>query len=202
MVSVAQSNKTVSVPLPFSTLPPKIVETERLKIRGFESGDSELIFKTYTSDPVVSRYMSFPCAKSPEESRAFVAGVVANFAGAASEHQQYSWLIFRKDNGECIGSVGLGIKDATTIGGGYVLARTAWNQGFATEAWGALFEWAKSQPNVQRIEADHHPDNVGSGNVLRKVGLTCEGLVPKRGVLPNIGPDKVDLVVWAWNRSS
>jgi ribosomal-protein-alanine N-acetyltransferase len=200
MVSLHQSPLVINIPAPLSELPPRSFETSRLMLRAVQSGDSELIFKTYSSDPVVTKYMSFPCARSPEESVPFITGVVANFAGQRSDHEQFAWLVFRKDTGECIGVAGLGVNSPSVIGGGYALSRSAWGQGFATEAWGVLVEWAKSQPGVQRIFAEHHPDNPASGNVMRKLGMTCEGINPKSALLPNVGPEKVDVVVWAWNR--
>lgn len=187
---------------PLSELPPLTFETERLTLRAITLEDCALMFRTYAGDPVVTKYMSFPCASGPQDSVPFVQGVVANFSGGLSDHKQFGWLLFRKDTGECIGSAGLGIKDLTSIGGGYILARSAWGQGFATEAWQALVEWGKSQPNVKRIEAEHHPDNPASGSVMRKVGFSCEGVLPKHTVLPNVGSEKVDVVVWAWNRTN
>ena len=81
-----------------------------------------------------------------------------------------------------------------------MFAQSAWGHGLATEAWRPVVEWGKSQPNVQRIEADHHPDNPASGNVMRKLGRIREGVVPDFCVLPNLGSQKVEMVIWAWTR--
>jgi len=187
-------------PEPLSELPPRTFETERLTLRAMEVDDAELVYTTYASDPVVTKYLSFPCASHPDDSRPFVGGIADNFAGREGIHKQYGWLVSRKDTGQCIGCVGFGIKDASSLSGGYVFAQSAWGQGFATEAWWPVVAWAKSQPNVQRIEAEHHPDNPASGNVMRKLGLTCEGVVPDFCVLPNLGPERVAMVIWAWTR--
>ena len=200
MVSSSTTHSPLHFFAPLSEIPPKTFETERLTLRSVTLDDCELMFKTYTSDPLVTKYMSFPCASSPEDSRPFVTSAVANFEGQRSEHKQFSWLVFRKDTHECIGAVGLGINDAKTLGGGYLFTRSSWGQGFATEAWRPVIQWAMNQPNVQRIEAEHHPDNPSSGNVMRKLGLKVEGVHPNHTVLPNISKEKVDMVVWAWNR--
>ena len=200
MMTSHQQNKRSVAPAPLSELPPRTFETERLSLRSMEADDADLVYRTYASDPLVTKYLSFPCASHPDDSRPFVRGIADNFAGRSSIHQQYGWLVFRKDNGACIGCVGFGIKDSASLSGGYVFAQSAWGQGFATEAWQPVVEWGKSQPDVQRIEADHHPDNPASGNVMRKLGLTCEGVVPDFCVLPNLGAHKVDMVVWAWKR--
>ena len=185
---------------PLSEIPPKTFETERLTLRAVTLEDGELMFKTYTSDPVVTKYMSFPCASSPDDSRPFLTSAVKNFEGQPSEHKHFGWLVFRKDSGECVGSVGVGIKDEKTLSGGYLFARSAWGLGFATEAWRPVVEWCKTQPNVQRIQAEHHPDNPASGNVMKKLGLRCEGVSPNYALLPNVSSEKVDMVVWGWNR--
>lgn len=200
MMTSHQQNKRSVAPAPLSELPPRTFETERLTLRAIDSGDAELIFRTYASDPVVTKYLSFPCATHPDDSRVFVEGIANNFAGRPSVHQQFAWLVFRKDTGECIGSAGFGIKNSTSLSGGYAFCQSAWGHGFATEAWRPIVEWGKSQPNVQRIEADHHPDNPASGSVMRKLGLTCEGIVPDFTVLPNLGEHRVGMVVWAWKR--
>lgn len=187
---------------PLSEIPPKTFETERLMLRAPTLDDCELMFRTYTSDPVATKYMSFPCASSPADSVPFVKGAMSNFAGEPSDHHMFGWLVFRKETGECLGSVGIGVQDSTFLSGGYILAPSAWGQGFATEAWRPVIEWVKRQPNVQRIVAEHHPDNPASGNVMRKLGLTSEGIYPKHSVLPNISSEKVDMVVWAWNRDA
>lgn len=191
----------MKVPAPLTELPPPTFETQRLTLRALQKGDHDLMFRVYAGDPMATRYMSFPCASSSEEALPFLEGVIANFAGQESAHKQFAWLIFRKDTGACIGSVGLGVNTPTEMGGGYILSPSAWGAGFATEAWQAVVAWAKAQPNVHRVVAEHHPDNPASGGVMRKAGLECEGLHANYSVLPNVGPDKVDMVVWAWNRS-
>ena len=200
MMNTQQRHASPLAPAPLSELPPRTFETERLTLRAMEREDAELVYKTYASDPVVTRYLSFPRASHPDDSRPFVDGIADNFAGKPGIHTQYGWLVFRKDSGECIGCVGFGIKDASSLSGGYVFAQSAWGHGFATEAWRPVVEWGKSQPNVQRIEADHHPDNPASGNVMRKLGLIREGVIPDFCVLPNLGPQRVEMVIWAWTR--
>lgn len=192
---------TVPPGWPIKELPPTSLETPRLTIRAFTNDDCALLFATYAGNSQAMRYMAYPQAKSPEDSREFVEGVVKNFKGERAGHQEFSWLLFRKDTGECIGAVGLGVNDSTTMGGGYILTPSAWGQGFASEAWIAVTDWAKSQPGVLRIVAEHHPDNPASGSVMRKSGMACRGVVADHSVYPNLGPEKQALVVWEWCRS-
>jgi len=185
---------------PFTTRPPKTFSSERLLFRAMTPDDAPLVFDLYASDPITTKYMSFPRATSPSDSRPFLEGVAASFAGRPNDVRQLAWLIQRKDNGEPIGLVGIGPKSSSLLEGGYVLAQRFWGKGYASEAWGVILSWAQSLPDVQRIAAWHHPDNPASGRVLQKCGMVCEGTVPDHAVLPNISSEKIALTVWAWNR--
>jgi len=202
MATNLTNNFTMHHFAPLSEIPPKTFETERLILRAITPDDCALMFRTYTSDPVITKYMSFPRATSPEDSLPFAKATAANFKGQVSDHKMFGWLVFLKDTGECVGSVGIGPTDATTVSGGYLFTPSSWGKGIATEAWRPLVEWVKGQPNVQRLDAEHHPDNPASGSVMRKLGLTCEGVFEKHAVLPNLSSEKVDMVVWAWTRAS
>lgn len=83
------------------------------------------------------------------------------------------WLAVLKSDGTVIGD--LGFKGAPDEKGsveiGYGLLVEYWNQGYATEAVGALMEWAWEQ-GVRKIKAETLPDNPGSIRVLEKLGMT------------------------------
>ena len=118
MLSTHTKALDIKVPAPLTELPPRMLETQRLTLRALQHGDNEVMFKAYAGNSVATKYMSFSCASSSQESLPFLQGVVANFAGQESAHKEFSWLIFRKDVGECIGSVGLGVNSPTALGGG------------------------------------------------------------------------------------
>lgn len=185
---------------PFSEIPPRVFETERLRLRAIEPSDRKLIFELYTGDPIASKYMSFPCAKKETDGDPFLRQVQASFTGSPTDAVFFSWLIQLKDTGEYVGSCGMDPHDGETVGGGYILNPRFWGRGIATEAWCALVRWAQTQPEVRRIVAWFHPDNAASGNVMRKSGMVCEGIQPKSKVLPNVSSEKIDTVVYAWER--
>jgi [ribosomal protein S5]-alanine N-acetyltransferase len=178
---------------PLSRIPPREFLTERLRLRAVEISDAPLIFNLYAKDPTATKYMSFKCTGKIEDTEYFVTQAALYFAGQPSSIKNFAWLIQIKDNSEYIGLCGIGPIDPTTISGGYIL-----NQNF----WSCLVEWAKTQPEVLRIEACHHPDNRASGEVMEKAGMTYEGLLPNHSVLPNISDEKVDVEVFAWLRNA
>jgi ribosomal-protein-alanine N-acetyltransferase len=58
---------------------------------------------------------------------------------------------------------------------GYCLDDAAWGQGFATEAAGALLQWAFNALHLNRIQAETDTRNTASSRVLEKLGFVHEG---------------------------
>jgi RimJ/RimL family protein N-acetyltransferase len=52
---------------------------------------------------------------------------------------------------------------------GHVLRRSAWGQGYATEAGRAVSDWALGELGLRRLVAHCEPCNIGSKHVLGKV---------------------------------
>ena len=77
---------------------------------------------------------------------------------------------------------------------GYWLGRAVWGRGIATEALGAVTEWAFAHHDLCRIEAHVFGGNAASLRVLEKAGYACEArhrlAVTKDGAT-------TDLVVYA-----
>jgi ribosomal-protein-alanine N-acetyltransferase len=186
---------------PFSEVPPRTFETERLRLRALALTDLDLVFDLYTGDPVATKYMAWPRVSTPEEGRPFVEIVDSSFSGKPITHPDFVWLIQLTSTREFIGSCGIGFDSETTAGGGYILNPRFWGKGYAAEAWKVVVDWARGQPNVKRIEATHHPDNPASGAVMRKVGLTFDRINRKENGYPNIDEVVVDELVYAWKRS-
>lgn len=187
---------------PFSEIAPLTFETERLRLRAVTPSDFTLIFNLYTGDPVATKYMAWPRISTPQEGLPFLEMVDSSFRGSPVSQAYFSWLIQLKSTGEFIGGCGIDASTETTADGGYILNPKFWGHGYATEAFKALVDWARSQPNVQCIEATHHPDNPASGAVLRKSGLAFDRVNRTENSYPNIGERVVDELVYAWRRRS
>ena len=57
---------------------------------------------------------------------------------------------------------------------GYRLARSAWGQGYATEAAGAVRDFAFATLGIQRLIAIIDPSNIASIHVAEKIGMHYE----------------------------
>jgi RimJ/RimL family protein N-acetyltransferase len=88
-----------------------------------------------------------------------------------------------------VGSTGLFYKGTTRAVTGYVFAKDAWGQGYATEALLAMVNVAQ-QTGVQRLEAICHAEHTPSAHVLEKCGFTREEVRREHFAFPNLKPQK------------
>ncbi|MFQ5971394.1 MAG: GNAT family N-acetyltransferase [Alphaproteobacteria bacterium] len=59
---------------------------------------------------------------------------------------------------------------------GYLLKKSAWGKGYATEACKRLLKFAFEETRLKEVVAVTNPKNMASQNVLRKSGLIEEGM--------------------------
>src|SRR5207253_9733268 len=57
----------------------------------------------------------------------------------------------------------------------YCLNEASWGQGCATEAAGALLQWAFDTLDLNRVQAEADTRNAASARVLEKLGFVREG---------------------------
>jgi RimJ/RimL family protein N-acetyltransferase len=71
--------------------------------------------------------------------------------------------------------VGDGLPDGE-IEIGYILKRSAWGKGYATEATDRLLKFAFEETPLEELVATTDPENTASQRVLEKCGLLYEGM--------------------------
>jgi [ribosomal protein S5]-alanine N-acetyltransferase len=155
------------MPLPTPTL-----HTARLRLRPFSEADANAIF-ALQSNPRVLRYWDSPPWKERARAERFIAacrqieqeGSGARLAIVRTADDVFvGWCCLMQWNPD--------YRSATI---GYCLDETAWGQGFATEAAGALLQWAFDTLDLNRVEAETDTRNTASGRVLEKLGFVREG---------------------------
>ena len=104
------------------------IETQRLILSPITQEDAPAVF-VWASDPAVNRYMPYPLHKSIEDTRAWIASITPDMLESG---------FYRKDNGQLIGTGGVGKNEDGVHTLGYNLRRDAWGQGYATEAAQAM----------------------------------------------------------------
>lgn len=59
---------------------------------------------------------------------------------------------------------------------GYILKKSAWGKGYATEATNRLLKFAFEETPLEELVATTDPENIASQRVLEKCGLVYEGM--------------------------
>ncbi|WP_432564961.1 GNAT family N-acetyltransferase [Kineococcus sp. SYSU DK003] len=147
--------------------------TERLLLREFTTDDFEAVH-AYAADPEVCRHVSWG-PNTVEQTREFLEEMVA----ASSRDARDSWTWAVTDAGAVLGACSVTVTSREHRRGemGYVLARSAWGRGYATEAAAAVLAFAWTALGLERVEATCRPGNTASAAVLRRVGMQQEGLL-------------------------
>lgn len=149
------------------------IETQRLILRRAAVEDAQAMFDNWACDPEVTKYLTWPAHTSPDVSRQ----LLQSWADKYGQDHFYQWLIVPKELGLPIGSIGGVSSDAplSSVEIGYCIGRHWWHQGVATEALQGVIDYLFETCDIQRITAKHDPDNLHSGAVMKKCGMTYEG---------------------------
>jgi len=147
-----------------------ILETTRLFLRELSLADLDFAAEM-RADPEVMRY--YPRYYSRDETEAWVRKQIDLY------HTQNHalWLAVDRDTLRPVGHVGLvrqlvdGVEEREV---GYMIHRTFWRRGFATEAAIGTRDHAFDTLGLERVISLIHPDNVPSQGVARKLGMAPE----------------------------
>jgi ribosomal-protein-alanine N-acetyltransferase len=161
---------------------PALVTTARLVLSAPEPGDADAIFERFASDFEVTRYMSWPRHRSLSDTRDFL-----SFSAAQWQRRDVGpYLIRAREDDRLLGATGLQIDGPGEAVTGYVLAKDAWGQGYATEALQAMVDLARTIGLVRLTALCHH-EHRASQRVLEKGGFERERRM-RRSEFPNLAP--------------
>jgi [ribosomal protein S5]-alanine N-acetyltransferase len=158
------------------------LQTERLLLRRPQRSDVPALFDAFCADPEVTRWLSWATHQSTADTQAFI-----DFSDAEWHRSPVGpLLIFTRHDGELIGSSGLAFETPTRASTGYVIRKSAWGRGYATEAMTCMLALSDAH-DVVRLQAICHVDHLASARVLEKSGLVFEGILRAHTVFPNAG---------------
>jgi len=161
----------------YSTL---TLATPRLELRPLVPADAPALF-AICSDAAVMRY-----AGSPPWSELQVAvDKIEQDRRDAADGICFRLGIFRRSDGALLGTCTLFHIDAQCRRAevGYVLASSAWGQGYATEAIAQLLAHGFGEMGLNRVEADIDPLNAASARALERQGFVREGFLRERWIV-------------------
>lgn len=142
------------------------IDTERLHLRRFREDDWDDMIE-YLSDPEVMKFEPF---LTGEKRREWVATRITS---------NDFWAVCLADTGKMIGDIYMGQGEQNAWELGYIFNAKYQNQGYATEAAGALICRTFYVEGAHKICAFCNPDNVASWKLLERLGFCREGHLRK-----------------------
>lgn len=155
----------------------KKIETQRLILREFVVGDAQDMFNNWGNDKDVCKYLSW----EPHVDISNTKALLEEWVSAYTDMNTYNWAIELKETGEVIGTIStvkVNFKDSSCEIA-YTIGKNYWTKGITTEAVKAVLHFFFVEIGFNRIEALHDTQNVASGSVLKKSGMTLEGTLRK-----------------------
>jgi len=141
------------------------LETERLLLRPFEERDLD-DFGAVVADPEVTRFL----AGGPVDR----AGAWRQMSTCLGHEVLRGWsqnAVVEKAGGRVVGRAGLWRPEGWPgLEVGWVLARSAWGRGYATEAGAAWRDWAFAVLGADELLSVIHPANRASIRVAQRIG--------------------------------
>lgn len=149
--------------------------TDRLVLRKFATTDATAAFINWTSDERVTTFLTW----HPHDSPATTLSVVKEWVNSYENNNFYQWAIQLKSICQPIGSISVVDIDENTnsITVGYCIGSKWWKQGYTSEALAAIIKFLFEEVGVNRIIAKHDIENPNSGNVMKRCGMTFEGVL-------------------------
>lgn len=145
-----------------------VLHTSRLLLRPLADGDAEEIYKEWSSDSEVAKYMYWEPHISVSETEEWLRLEL----GRVCSDDWYRWVFKSRESGRLIGTAAFYL-DA---GSGkhmisYNVSKAVWGNGYTTEAMTEIIRWAVTELGVRQITAEYAKENTGSAKVLEKLGF-------------------------------
>lgn len=146
-------------------------ETPRLRLRLPEASDAQPLLEIH-QDPEVIKYVLLG---APLGGITVAWRNIATMIGHWHLRAYGQWTVVEKASGDVIGRVGLWNPEGWPgIELGWIIRRSRWGNGFATEAARAALEWAWEKVDTDHIISIIQPDNLPSIRVAEKIGERFE----------------------------
>jgi len=156
-------------------------ETPRLRLRPLAAPD-EADLVALDSDPEVMRYVGSPGGVRSRAETVERARLRIRETGQGVYEPLGFWRIESRSGAFHGVAALIRMPDADDVEIAYRLARSAWGQGIATEAAGALLAHALGPLALTRVVAVTYPENHASQRVLDKLGFERRGMREYKGV--------------------
>ncbi|MEO7292119.1 MAG: GNAT family N-acetyltransferase [Ginsengibacter sp.] len=152
-----------------------VFDTPRLILGQFTEADASLLLEL-NSDPEIVKYVHEPVLTSEEQGKKIIVDIIL----PQYKNNLGRWATYTKSNNEFIGWCGLKyLADRDEIDLGYRFKRSAWGNGYGTEAAKHTLDHGFNKLDLKLITGRAHIENIASIKVLEKIGMhfISEGIV-------------------------
>jgi ribosomal-protein-alanine N-acetyltransferase len=141
--------------------------TRRLTLRPFREEDAPIMAQLL-ADPEVLRYFPGSGPVSLERAQRMVSSVLTHW----QERGYGLWAVTCQEDGALLGRCGLQyLAEIDGVEVDFILGKSYWNQGYATEAGLASVQYGFDVLQLSRIAGIVHVDNLASQRVLQKLDM-------------------------------
>lgn len=162
-----QTNQEPTTPPNFPSL-----QTERLVLNQLQLEDIDTVVQLAGNENIARMTLNIPHPYEAEDAKWWI----TNSHRCFEEGTQYTFAIRQQRSAALIGAIGLiltpGHQRATV---GYWMGEPYWNQGYTSEALGALLKYGFNELKLNKIYATHLLNNPASGKVMIRNGMIAEG---------------------------
>ena len=147
------------------------LHTTRLVLRQMELDDLDGFVERRNGEEV-ARFLDWEQPFTREAGLRLVEGAMGMDGPTAGEW----WVGTLQREGRPVGDMAIHLSaDSKVAEVGYMLARSEWGKGYATEAVERVVDYLFDDLRVGRVEAKVHPENTASARVLERCGFIYEG---------------------------
>lgn len=155
------------------------LETERLILRRLTKEDAKEAFNNWCNSDNVSKYVLWEKHKDVSVTEKLYEMWEKEYEDLTT----YRWIVQIQETNELIGTIDVASKKLLPYGTceiGYCYGEKYWGQGYATEALKAVIKFLFEECDADTIFADYLSNNPASGKVMKKAGMTFEGILRSR----------------------
>ncbi|TVX93234.1 GNAT family N-acetyltransferase [Paenibacillus agilis] len=152
-----------------------VLSTERLILRRMTEDDIEILMEIF-SDPEAMKY--YPSTKNEQQASEWVDWTLRNY----DTYETGLWIVEDKATGDFLGQCGIvpqELEDVIEMEIGYLFARRAWGNGYATEAALACKKYGFEQLGLSKLISFVDINNTPSAKVAERIGMTVEKMIHK-----------------------
>ena len=177
-----------------NTIGTQRIETERLILRRISSDDAILMYKNWTSDPLVTKHLTWDIHKNIEVTKKYASFKEERY----SNELCFDWIVVLKEINEPIGEIeAVKVLSADKlVEMGYCFGSKFWNKGYATEALNAFIDYMFNKVEVEKVSACHISTNPASGRAMIKAGMQYDATLKGYRIDKNTN-ERVDLLYYS-----